>query len=160
MRLAVHPDGRVVVTKARLVPDILVAQFVKKHTDWITKRLEYIENHPAPLLGKHSIRDYAAHKELARTLVHERVNFFATKYQFAFGSIRIGNQKSRWGSCSRRGNLNFNYKIVFLPERLQDYIVVHELCHLKELNHGRGFWKLLEKEIPDWKSVRKELKKY
>ncbi len=159
-RLTVHPDGRVVVTKPAHVSQILVTQFIDRHTEWIKKKIDHFKNHPAPLLARHSIRDYKSHKEMARVLVHNQVHFFSTKYGFACGSIRIGNQKSRWGSCSKRGNLNFNYKIVFLPKEIQDYIVVHELCHLKEFNHSVRFWALVEKEIPNWQKLRKELKKY
>lgn len=160
MRLSVHPDGKIIVSKPRLVPDFLVAKFVEKHADWIEKKLEHIKKHPAPLLGKLTVRDYKAHKELARALVIERVQFFANKYGFSFGAIRIGNQKGRWGSCSKRGNLNFNYKIVFLPRELQDYIVVHEVCHLKEHNHSDRFWSLIKEECPEWKKMRNSLKKY
>ena len=68
------------------------------------------------------------------------------------------NQRSRWGSCSRSGNLNFNYRIASLRPELQDYIVVHELCHLKEFNHKEGFWALVALTVPDWQTLRAELR--
>jgi predicted metal-dependent hydrolase len=74
--------------------------------------------------------------------------------------IRIRNQTSLWGSCTRTGNLQFNYKLVYLPKRSVDYIVVHELCHLKEHNHSQRFWKLVEKMIPDYKQIRRSLRQY
>ena len=81
---------------------------------------------------------------MARALVHERVKHFSMHYEakhgIAHGKIAIRNQKSRWGSCSKKGNLNFNYKLVFLDPELRDYVIVHELCHIKEFNHGKGFW--------------------
>jgi hypothetical protein len=160
LRLSVEHTGKIVVTAPSYISESVISQFVAKHSDWIKKRIVYLEKHPAPLLVRYSTRDYALHKEKARVLVQERVHFFAEKFGYAFGSIRIGNQKSRWGSCSRRGNLNFNYKIVFLPKELQDYIVVHELCHLKEMNHSPRFWALVEQEIPNWKQLKKELKRY
>ncbi len=160
MRLSVQSDGTIIVSKPKLVPNSFVTKFVERHTDWIEKRLEYIKNHPAPLLGKLTVKDYKAHKELARALGYERTQFYARKYGFAFGAIRIGNQKGRWGSCSKRGNLNFNYKIVFLPKELQDYIIIHEVCHLKEHNHSDRFWSLVAKECPDWKTLRKGLTRY
>ena len=89
----------------------------------------------------------------------ERVDHFNTTYKFKFNRINIKNQKTRWGSCSNKGNLNFNYKIVLLPERLADYIIVHELCHLKELNHSKKFWNLVAKAMPDYPQIRDELNK-
>ena len=160
MRLAVHTDGRVVVTKPAYMPDFLVARFLKKHTDWIEQKLEHFQKHPARILGKRSVKEYKAYKEAARALVHVRLAHFLELYNFKAGGVRIGNQSSRWGSCSARGNLNFNYKIIFLPKELQDYIIVHEICHLKEHNHSSRFWKLVAEQIPDWKKLRKELKKY
>jgi predicted metal-dependent hydrolase len=100
------------------------------------------------------------YKENARALVHARVQHFNTHYQVVVGRITIRNQKSRWGSCSARRNLNFNYKIVLLPKELQDYVIVHELCHLKEMNHSDRFWNLVAETIPTWETLRKQLKKY
>lgn len=104
-------------------------------------------------------KNYLQHKERAREIVNERLAHFNKTYQFEFRRVSIKNQKSRWGSCSKKGNLNFNYKIALLPEKLANYIVVHELCHLGELNHSRNFWNLVSKTIPDYKQIRNELKK-
>ncbi|PIP23438.1 MAG: hypothetical protein COX90_01110 [Candidatus Nealsonbacteria bacterium CG_4_10_14_0_2_um_filter_38_17] len=68
------------------------------------------------------------------------------------------NQKTRWGSCFKKGNPNFNYKIALLSQRLADYIVVHELCHLGELNHSQKSWNLVAKAVPDYPEIRDELK--
>lgn len=78
---------------------------------------------------------------------------------FVFNRVAIKNHTSRWGSCSKKGNLNFNYKIMYLPERLAEYIVAHELCHLKVLNHSREFWDLLKTVLPDCHLRRQELRK-
>lgn len=102
-------------------------------------------------------KDYLACKEMARVLVMERLEFFKGEYgrlgpeyveAMKHGRIAIRNQRSRWGSCSSKKNLNFNYRILDLSAELQDYIVVHELCHLKELNHSKKFWDLMMLIIP------------
>jgi predicted metal-dependent hydrolase len=115
----------------------------------------------APVFSKKlGRRDYLKHKESARALVAERVLHFNKIYQHSYNKIAIRNQKTRWGSCSSKGNLNFNYKILFLPEALRDYVIVHELCHLKEFNHSKKFWDLVAVAIPDHSEVRKELKSH
>ncbi|MBM3204807.1 M48 family metallopeptidase [Candidatus Uhrbacteria bacterium] len=103
-------------------------------------------------------KDYLRHKEAARALVIERIGYFNHVYGFPFNNIFIKNQKTCWGSCSKNKNLNFNYKIAFLPPRLADYIMVHELCHLQEMNHSKRFWMLVVKTIPDHTIRRRALK--
>ena len=96
-------------------------------------------------------------REDARALVHARIRHFNAHYGFVIHKIFIKNHKSRWGSCSEKGNINFNYKILFLPPALADYIIVHELCHLQEFNHSRTFWSLVEKTVPDHRTLRRSL---
>jgi predicted metal-dependent hydrolase len=80
-------------------------------------------------------------------------------YQHPLRKVFIKNLKSRWGSCSSRGNLNFNYKLVFLPPAVADYIIVHELCHLRHFNHSAEFWALVAETIPRYKEFRRLLRK-
>jgi len=105
---------------------------------------------------------YTANKEAARALVHERVEHFlghyGTWHGIVPGKIAIRNQRSRWGSCSKKGNLNFNYKLVFLPPEVRDYVIVHELCHIKEFNHAKPFWALVAETVPEYKALRKQLR--
>src|SRR6185369_1027600 len=98
------------------------------------------------------------HREAARVLVHAQLSHFNSFYNFSYGRVSIKDTKSRWGSCSKRGNLNFNYKILFLPPHLADYLIVHELCHLKEFNHSPRFWSLVGQTVPDHKAIRRELR--
>ncbi|MFH0739628.1 MAG: M48 family metallopeptidase [bacterium] len=108
---------------------------------------------------KGSKKDYLKYREQALALAQNRIEHFNKVYGLKYNKISIKNQKTRWGSCSKKGNLNFNYKIVLISERLADYIIVHELCHLKEFNHSQKFWNLVGQEIPDYLEIRKELKK-
>ena len=103
-------------------------------------------------------KHYLEHKELTRSLILERLEYFNQHYQFTFNRVAIKNQRRCWGSCSSLKNLNFNYKIYFLPAHLQDYIIVHELCHLAELNHGADFWNLVAQQIPRYTKCVAELK--
>ncbi len=94
---------------------------------------------------------YLAHREIARATITARVQHFATEYGFEYGRIAIKDQKRCWGSCSAKQNLNFNYKLLFLPPELLDYIVVHELCHLRHLHHRPTFWEEVEKIMPEYR---------
>ena len=109
-------------------------------------------------LRKKNRKEYLACKESARQLVLERIKHYNAFYQFKVGRISIKNQKSRWGSCSKKGNLNFNYKIIFLPKEVADYIVVHELCHLGQFNHSPAFWQLVAQTLPQYQELKKKLK--
>ncbi|MDE2037916.1 MAG: M48 family metallopeptidase [Patescibacteria group bacterium] len=115
-----------------------------------------------PLWQTRSRKLYMANREAARSLVHERIGHFMAHYGprhgIVPGRVAIRNQRSRWGSCSRKGNLNFNYKILFLPAAARDYVIVHELCHLKEFNHGRRFWDLVAETVPDYKAIKKGMR--
>jgi len=99
-----------------------------------------------------------AQREQARAIVHARLAHFNHFYNFSYNKVFIKNQRTRWGSCSSNRNLNFNYRIINLAPELQDYLIVHELCHLQEFNHGQAFWNLVGLQIPNYKVVRTQLK--
>ena len=115
-----------------------------------------------PIIRTRSRRLYETNKEAARAMIAARISHFMEHYGarhgISVGRIAIRNQKSRWGSCSKKGNLNFNYKLAFMPPAVRDYVVVHEICHIKEFNHGRGFWSLVAETVPDWKERRRQLR--
>ena len=98
-------------------------------------------------------------REVARIFVENRISYFNKFYNFKINRIAIKNTKTRWGSCSSKKNLNFNYKIIYLRPELADYLIVHELCHLGELNHSKRFWALVSKTIPNYTIINKELKR-
>lgn len=93
-------------------------------------------------------------------IFRQKLNDFAEQMNVHFNMVRIKNVKTIWGSCSSKKNLNFNFKLFFLPEALIDYVFVHELAHLKHMNHSKAFWSEVEKQIPDYKKRREELKRY
>jgi predicted metal-dependent hydrolase len=101
---------------------------------------------------------YLLHKEAARTLILERLEYFNQEQLFTYNRVAIRDQKRCWGSCSSKGNLNFSYKLLFLPPCLRDYIIVHELCHLKVLNHSDSFWTVVGSHMPDYEIRMKLLR--
>lgn len=95
----------------------------------------------------------------AKKIIHERLELYIDKIgPVKINSVRFKNQKTRWGSCSQRGNLNFNWRLIMAPIYIVDYVVVHELCHLSLMNHSKEFWQLVGNQIPDYKERRKWLK--
>lgn len=103
-------------------------------------------------------KHFEEYRESARELALARLHHFNQHYGLTWNRITIRNQRRRWGSCTSLKNINFNYKIIFLPAHLQDYIIVHELCHLVELNHGKGFWDLVAEQIPHYQTCVAELR--
>lgn len=157
IRLYDHKNIR--VTVPRLIPYRAGEKFLYTQKKWLERSLKQIEkrnNFAKPLTRK----DYLANKEKARGILSKKLEQFNSYYGFSYNKIFVKDQRSRWGSCSSKGNLNFSYKIIFLPEHLADYIIVHELCHLGEMGHSVDFWKLVERTIPDHRERRKELRKY
>lgn len=160
MRLAVYCDGSVVVTSPHGIRQSIIERFVSDKKQWILKKLEFFEKTDGTKIRTLSRKDYLENKDRARTLVLERLQVYKKIYDFPYNKVCIKNQKTRWGSCSGKRNLNINYKIIFLPAKLQDYIIVHELCHLQEFNHSRKFWNLVKKAIPDYLDIKKQLRNH
>ena len=158
LRLSVQAGGAVVCTAPLHVSESIIAKFLAEHSAWITKASQRMSTFKAiPVSGR---RSYLAHKERARVFVHERLQHWNSFYGFRFNRIAIKDTKRLWGSCSRRGNLNFSYALLFLPQEPADYVVVHELCHLKEHNHSKAFWALVAKGIPNYLQLRRDLRQY
>ena len=157
LRISINVEGRVLVSAPKLCPLFFVNQFVKKHFDWIVKHKDKRLLNPIQLKIKDDKKNYLMKKEEARKILTERVNVFTKEYGVNYRRIFIKNQRSRWGSCSQKNNLNFNYKVAFLTDKLRDYIVVHEVCHLIHMNHSKKFWDMVAKKYPDYKQLRKKL---
>ncbi len=158
MRLAVYCDGSVVVTIPFDLKETIIERFIKEKSEWLFSKIEFFKQFKGKPIARYSRKDYLEYKNIAYLMAVSRVEHFNKIYKFSFNKINIKNQKTRWGSCSKKGNLNFNYKIALLPQQLVNYIIVHELCHLGEFNHSNKFWKLVAKAIPNYAGIRSELK--
>ena len=154
MRLEVRRGGELVVTIPQGLDLSFVERFINKKASWIADKLHYFESLKDKVFLNNSKREHLKYKEKARELAKSRITHYNNLYQFKINRISIKNTKSRWGSCSKKGNLNFNYKIALLPQELADYVIVHELCHLGEFNHSKKFWKLVSLTIPNYKKLK------
>lgn len=109
-------------------------------------------------LMRRNRRQYLKMREAARAMINARLCHFAPRVGVTLRKVFVKNHKSRWGSCSEKGNLNFNYKIIFLPPAVADYIIVHELCHLRQFDHSSEFWAYVEALIPNHHTLRRQLR--
>lgn len=155
INMIVHQDGSLVVTAPKSISQKFIEKTLQQNSQWIEERL----NKEKTFQVSTDEKEIRKAKRQAKKIIEERLDFFNQYYQFSFTTISIRSQKTRWGSCSSTGSLNFNYKLIYLSEKLLDYVVVHELCHLWEMNHSASFWNLVAKRIPDFRECRKELKK-
>lgn len=97
-------------------------------------------------------------KAKAKSYIPKRVSIYATKMGVSYGKITIRDQKTRWGSRSSSGTLSFNWRLMLAPKEVLDYVVIHELCHIKQMNHSKAFWMEVENVMPDYKIYRDWLK--
>lgn len=138
-------------------------KFVNAHKAWIFEKAELIENweDQRDSTGAPSWEGLSkAELQEIKDKFADRVSYFAGIMNVTFGRITIRNQKTRWGSCSTKGNLNFNYQLYYLPDELLDYVVVHELSHRRHMDHSKEFWLEVEKYCPNYREFRKKLKQY
>ena len=139
-----------------------VQRILKEKENWIQKHLEDIKREKAAFdeSGAEQLTKDEINELANRALKHipERVAYFSKIIGVDYGGITIRNQKTRWGSCSSKGNLNFNCLLMLMPAEVIDYVVVHEQCHRKEMNHSKAFWSEVAKVIPDYKAQVKWLK--
>jgi predicted metal-dependent hydrolase len=155
--LRVHPGGRVVVTVPPGASPLSVERFMRRYRAWVERARERMSRFQPRPSRKEARQAYAVHKEAARRLAYAKIAQFAPLYGVSVSAVSIRDQKTRWGSCSRNARLSFNYRIALLPERLAEYIVVHELCHLLAFDHSARFWALVARAVPEHKSLRKTL---
>jgi len=153
--IQIRPDGSVVVRCPKRMGIGEAKRFVESKADWIKKHLARLPAQAAEKFTPGEIRQLRAQ---ARKQVTVRVRYYAPLIGVTYGQIAVRSQHTRWGSCSSKGNLNFNCLLALVPPEVLDYVVVHELCHRKELNHSDSFWREVERILPDYKAQRKWLR--
>lgn len=153
--IQIQPDGKVLVRAPKRMRMEEIRRFVDSKAGWIEKHLS---NCTTQNQQKLTAQELKALREKACILVTERVQYYAPLIGVTYNQIAIRAQYTRWGSCSSKGNLNFNCLLALVPMEVLDYVVVHELCHRKELNHSERFWNEVAKILPDYRVRQKWLK--
>ena len=169
MAIQVHADGRVTFRIPKQLPGTDVQKQLESHRGWILNKLLEMEDRRKKR-EKAKVQDGAqtnqfpewgalqtAEKKHIQESFRQRAEYYAGMMGVTFGNITIRNQKTRWGSCSGKGNLNFNYKLYFLPAELMDYVIIHELAHRRHMNHSAAFWQVVEQYGPEWRTARARL---
>ena len=158
--IQMNPDGSFVVKAPLSMSDDQIEDFICTKLGWIRKTQEKVrtaakeaDNH-----GALSFEEVKALADKALQVIPERVKYYAPKVGVTYGKITIRNQRSKWGSCSNKGNLNFNCLLMLAPPEVLDSVVVHELCHRKELNHSKKFYEEVLRAYPDYWTWDKWLK--
>lgn len=162
LAIEIRPDMRVVVRAPEKIPQNEIMKFVEEKQNWIKKHLvqmyfkaeEIKKQKKEPALTNADIEKLC---QKALSVIPDKVKYYAEIMGVTYGRITIRNQKTRWGSCSSKGNLNFNCLLMLMPDKVLDYVVVHELCHLKQMNHSKKFWMEVERYMPDYKNYKKWL---
>lgn len=159
--MTLKPEGLEIRAPLRM-PVEQIRQFVEAHRDWIQRNAarqlqRQQELEAIPKLTGEELQDLA---EKARIYIPERVSFYAPRIGVSYGKITIKRQRSRWGSCSTKGNLNFNCLLMLAPAEVIDSVVVHELCHRKEMNHSDKFYREIQRVFPDYRECRRWLKEH
>ena len=162
LAIQVNEDLTVTVRAPRSAREKDIERILRDKEPWIRKHMEQIrerrtlhEPDEIQYFTDAQIRDLA---DQALSYIPKRVMYFSKRIGVDYGRITIRNQKTRWGSCSSKGNLNFNCLLMLTPPEVIDYVVVHELCHRKEMNHSKKFWAEVEKVIPNYRDSEKWLK--
>lgn len=158
--IEIKKDLSIVVRAPFLMRDKEINKFVNSKKEWIDKHIKFVQecNEKNADVVKFTYDEIKALAQKAMEYIPQRVSHFAEIIGVNYGRITIRNQVSRWGSCSAKGNLNFNCLLMLTPPEVIDYVVAHELCHLKEMNHSARFWNEVEKIIPTYKEQKKWLK--
>ena len=158
LRISVKKGGQVTVSAPFFVLAKQAEKFLIQNGNWLLEKLKFQKEKAANSIFPFGHKDFVINKSKALHLVRDKITKLNAVYGYKHGKVTIKNMSSRWGSCSKSGNLNFNYKMVYLSDEQVEYVVAHELSHLKEMNHGRNFWKLVALTVPHWQTIRKQIK--
>ena len=153
--LQVGADG-VTVRAPRHTSEEVIRQFVASHADWIEKSSKKFL--PADQVIPLSTEDLRSLADRALKIIPPRVKYYASVLGVTYGRITVRNQRTKWGSCSSEGNLNFNCLLMLAPTDVLDYIIVHELCHRKEMNHSKRFYAEVARVLPNYQSANRWLR--
>lgn len=158
LAIQITPDGSVKVRAPKRCPKSTIECFLNEKESWILKHVNKAMQNPPVMKNLLSVQERNRYIKIARDIFTQKTAYYASILNVTYGRITIREQKTRWGSCSSEGNLNFNWRLIFAPEEVLDYIVVHELAHRREMNHSQAFYAIVKSILPDYKKSQKWLR--
>jgi predicted metal-dependent hydrolase len=159
LRIHIKPFKGIFVTIPRGISQRKAENFVLSKKEWIKKHLNKVKEFENNVVENRA-KIKPVDRNEAKILLINKLEELTDKFNFSYNRVSIRNQKTRWGSCSSKNNISLNCNLINLPEKLIDYVILHELVHTRVKNHGADFWKEMGKYIEDPRALNKELKRY
>jgi predicted metal-dependent hydrolase len=156
--IRVRPDGTVRVTVPRWGSKRQAEVFARQQQDWIERQRRRVAERPPPAGPVYSPQEIRALKTRAKNELPEALLKLAAIHGLTVSRVSVRNQRWRWGSCSRKGHICLNWRLVLMPDSVRDYVLIHELMHLRRLDHSRAFWKLVAVACPGFEEARRWLR--
>lgn len=154
LAVQIRADGTVIARAPLRMPKDRILYFLSEKASWIRMQQGRMQEREKMRQQARIHLDAAQEKELrerAKSVLAQRTAYFARQVGVTYGRITVRDQKTRWGSCSQTGNLNFNFRLILAPPEVLDYVVVHELCHRRQMNHSAQFWQEVAQVLPDYR---------
>lgn len=161
LAISISNKGEVIVKAPKFIKERQIEIFLNQNMNWIErKRKEALKDleksHKLIINSKQKVE----YKKEARKIFLEKLERISKEIDIKYQSFRLSSAKKRWGSCNSRGKINLNWRLILTKHELIDYVILHELAHVKHLNHSKNFWDFVKKYDPNYKQKKKELKKY
>lgn len=164
LSIQVKKDGTVTVRSPYFLSRTECIHYIEEKSSWILQNYQKVTSKAVPPLTQQQLQQLTflekKFRKAAKDYIPKRVAYFHSFTGGTYTSITVRDQKSRWGSCSSRGTLSFNYRLMLAPPEILDYVVVHELCHLTHMNHSKDFWHMVESILPDYRTAKRYLKEH
>lgn len=157
LAMTITQEGTLLVKAPLEMSDREIVRFLNQKQYWIYKQTKHVLEDMQKRIVR-SEEEIRRLKQQARRVLTEKTDYYKSLLGVDYQRIRIGSQRTRWGSCSSKGTLSYNWHLVLMPEQIMDYVVVHELCHLLEMNHSERFWEKVGELLPDYDNRRRWLK--
>ncbi|MBC7471891.1 MAG: M48 family metallopeptidase [candidate division SR1 bacterium] len=161
LALMITSKGKVLVKAPKNTPEKYIISFVESKSSWIQKKIANFSQSQESLINLELENlDIVKQKKIAKNLVSEKIEYWSQKMQLDYKNVRLSSARTRWGSCTHENTISINWRLSLLPLELLDYVIIHELAHIKEKNHSSKFWNIVDKYCADFKILRKRLKSF